>query len=133
MPQSIDRGIADAPGAFHFDIDDLAQLIDAAKSERAGEAKKCDEIIVSEVHKFLAKQHFAGLSPLVQEMRDAFDETLGRTMTESESMHAFRAEAQRLAKRLLGVSLDTLKRSTRTHISREQVRAAYELFIEENP
>ncbi|MCB9834369.1 MAG: glutamyl-tRNA reductase [Planctomycetes bacterium] len=131
VPRSIAPEVAETPGAFHFDIDDLAQLIEQARSERAQEARKGDEIIVSEVHKFLAKQHFVGLAPLVQEMRDAFDEVLGRTLAEGESAHAFRGEAQRLAKRLLGVSLDTLKRSSRTHITREQVRAAYELFLED--
>lgn len=133
VPRSIDPLVGKSPGAFHFDIDDLSQLIEQARSERVQEASKGDEIIVSEVHKFLAKQHFVGLSPLVQQMRDAFDEVLTRTLHEGEAAQAFRSDAQRLAKRLLGVSLDTLKRSSRTHITRDQVRAAYELFSEENP
>ncbi|MFT7620527.1 MAG: glutamyl-tRNA reductase [Planctomycetota bacterium] len=131
VPRSMDPKISEMPGVFHFDIDDLSNLIESVKSERDQEAKKSTSIVVGEVHKFLAKQHFLELAPLVEEMRLAFDETLGATLKDAAA-EEFSAEAAKLAKRLLGVSLNTLKLSSRTHVSVEQVQGAYELFMKEN-
>ncbi len=132
VPRSMGPDVAQHPGIFHFDIDDLTQLIQDARSEREEEARRSKDIVVAEVHKFLARQHFTGLAPLVQDMRQAFDETLGKTI-EKAPADAFAAEAQKLARRLLGVSLNTLKLASRTHVSVEQVRGAYEVFLKENP
>ena len=132
VPRSMDPEVARCPGVFHFDIDDLTQLIQDAKNERAQEARRSKDIVVAEVHKFLARQHFTGLAPLVEDMRQAFDETLSRVI-EKAPADTFAQEARKLSKRLLGVSLNTLKLASRTHVSVEQVRGAYEVFLEENP
>ncbi len=131
VPRSMEVGIAEVPGVFHFDIDDLTQLIQDAMADRSQEAEKSKEIVVAEVHKFLAKQHFTGIAPLVEEMRQAFDETLSSTLGDAAAAE-FASEAEKLAKRLLGVSLKTLKLSSRTHVSVEQVRGAYEVFLKDS-
>lgn len=126
VPRAIAADAADAPGTFVFDIDDLANLVDSVKDERKTQIDLADEIVVAEVHKFFANRTFAGMTPLVENLKQGFGEVLDGTVPHD---HAAREASERLAKRLLGVALDSLKRSSRVQHSMDQIRASYELFL----
>lgn len=126
VPRAISRDAADAPGTFVFDIDDIANLVDSVRDERAGQVGRADEIVVAEVHKFLSNRTFAGMTPLVEELKRGFGETLDATVPNEDGA---RDASEKLAKRLLGVALESLKKSSRTQHSVDHIRASYEMFL----
>ena len=85
-----------------------------------------DDIIVNEVQKFFANRTFAGMTPLVEHLKVGFGDTLDDHVPAG---HEARDASERLARKLLGLALETLKKSSRTQHSVEQIRAAYELFL----
>ncbi|MCA9319429.1 MAG: glutamyl-tRNA reductase [Planctomycetes bacterium] len=130
MPRSIAPDITNHPGVFTFDLDDLASLVDSAKSEREAAMHQADEIIVAEVHKFLAQQTYVELTPMVRELQERWRATVDETLERPALDSSVRDEVERLSKRLLGLGLDVLKRSHRQHHRLEEIRAAYGAFLE---
>lgn len=126
VPRAVAADAADSTGAFVFDIDDLANLIESVKDDRETQIDLADEIVVSEVHKFYSNRTFAGMAPLVERLKGGFGDVLDGTVPAGDDA---REASERLTKRLLAVALDSLKQSSRVQHSREQIRASYELFL----
>ncbi|MEE9393152.1 MAG: glutamyl-tRNA reductase [Planctomycetota bacterium] len=126
VPRSMDPKIADHAGVFAMDIDDLAALIESNRGERLSQLAEVDGIVVGETHKYLALQAFAGMTPLVVEIQDGFKSIQDEMSGGSDDRDAF---SEALCRRLLGVTMSALKRSSRGQVSEDQVRMAYQAFM----
>ncbi|MEZ6195598.1 MAG: glutamyl-tRNA reductase [Planctomycetota bacterium] len=126
VPRSIDPRIGELGGVFALDIDDIAHLVEATVAERMRQVGEVDALVVAEVHKFLALQAFAGLTPLVVRLREAFAETRDEAVSEGA---VETGPAEMLTKRLLGAAMQALKDASRGRYRQDEVAMAYETFL----
>lgn len=130
VPRSVAPAVAEVPGVFAFDIDDLSALIETNRRDRLRQTSEVDALVVGEVHKFLSLQAYAGMTPLVTELQDAFDRTCDQAVEEGLAPER---GAEMLTKRLLGAVMSALKESSRGRYRRDDVELAYRDHLERRP
>ncbi len=91
------------------------------------------EILVSELHKFLALRTYASFTPVIAQMRERFDRVRDEVL---DSVSGARSDpkdvqlAHELAKRLLDVAMAQMKEGARSTRSEEALDREYQRFLE---
>ena len=90
------------------------------------------EIVVAEVHKFLALRTYAAFSPTIAELRRKFELAREEILERFARGDADQREielAHALEKRLLDLALETLKEGARRSRSEEAIDREYQRFL----
>ena len=129
MPRSVDPSCTQVSGVFLFDLDDLGGLVEQARRARRGSVREAESLLLNEVQKFLSRQSYVEISPIVNELRgdwhDVVEEGLDRLPLDAKG----RSEVERLVKKVMGMGLDALKRSQRQRFGMDEIQAAYDAYL----
>jgi glutamyl-tRNA reductase len=87
VPRDIDPRVADLDGVFLYNVDDLAQVADAALTERQLEAEKASAIVGEETESYLRRAHAERITPTLVALRERF-----RAALEAELEHSLRGQ-----------------------------------------
>lgn len=68
VPRDVDPAVGELDGAYVYDIDDLTQVVEANRQNRAGEALAAEAIVAEEVVKFSAWLSSLSLVPTIAEL-----------------------------------------------------------------
>ncbi len=74
VPRDLDPKINDIDNVYLYDVDDLSQVVEVNKSERASEAAKAERIVLDESLKFLGWLGNMALAPTITDLRKKADE-----------------------------------------------------------
>ena len=91
------------------------------------------DILVSELHKFLALRAYASFSPAITAMRDRFERVREEVLDAVAGARSDKKDieiAHELARRLLDVALDHMKEGARATNSEEALDREYRRFLE---
>ncbi|MCK8828520.1 glutamyl-tRNA reductase [Natroniella acetigena] len=69
VPRDIEPEIAEIPGVYLYDIDDLEAVVNQNLAERRGEIAQVEEIIVEEKEEFEKWLNYRQVVPVIKEMR----------------------------------------------------------------
>ena len=70
-PRDVDPACARIPGVFLYGIDDLEQVVDRNRLQRAGEAQAAEAILADEIERFRAWWRGLAVVPILSQIRDA--------------------------------------------------------------
>ena len=87
VPRDIDPRIADLHGVFLYNVDNLAQVADAAVSDRRREADKAIAIVGEETDGFLRRLHAERITPTLVTLREHFRSALAAELERSLRGH----------------------------------------------
>jgi len=73
VPRDVDPLVNEVDNAFVYDIDDLGQVVEANKRQRAREAVWAEEIVQEEVHKTMRRLASRDLVPTIVALEDRLD------------------------------------------------------------
>ena len=127
VPRSMEPSVGGRSDLFAFDIDDLAELVEAKAAEREAQITRIDEILVEEMHKFLSRQTYNWLTPMVTDLKSSFDDVVTKARAEFPTVDE--VTLQRLASRLFGVTVQGIKTASRDRFRVADVRRAYQSFL----
>ncbi len=134
VPRAIDPSLAKLHNVLLYDLDDLQQVVHEHQRERTSAVESSSEILVAELHKFLALRAYASFSPAIAAMRERFEHVRDEVL---DSVAGARSEkkdlqlAHELSRRLLDVALDHMKEGARATSSEEALDREYRRFLEE--
>jgi len=83
VPRDIDPRVGELDGIFLYNVDDLAQVADSARSERAREADKAASIVAHETESFVRRAHAERITPTLVALRERFSATLAAELEHS--------------------------------------------------
>ncbi len=122
MPRNVDASVNDLDGVYCYDIDDLAQVVDANARERQREARKAEALVETEVAKFVQGLRTLDAVPTIVSLRERLDEmrrdevarALARIPDASaETRAAIEAMSQSLVNKILHAPTSKLQESSR--------------------
>ena len=73
VPRDVDPSVNEVDNAFVYDIDDLGQVVEANKRQRAREAVWAEEIVQEEVQKTMRRLASRDLVPTIVALEDRLD------------------------------------------------------------
>ncbi|MFB3068173.1 MAG: glutamyl-tRNA reductase, partial [Acidobacteriota bacterium] len=99
VPRNIDPHVNELENVFLYDVDDLQSVINANIRQRCEEAETAEDIVQTEVAKYMNQQSTRGTGPLISALRQRIEEIC---LEELKSNHGNldRQEYQRLEKAL---------------------------------
>jgi glutamyl-tRNA reductase len=133
VPRAIDRALAQRSNVLLYDLDDLQRVVGENERGRALAVESSAEILVAELHKFLALRAYASFSPVIAAMRERFERVRDEVLDSIAGARSDRKDLQiahELSKRLLDVALDHLKEGARATSSEEALDREYRRFLE---
>jgi glutamyl-tRNA reductase len=133
VPRAIDPAVARLPNVLLYDLADLQKVVQANREGRAEAIEGTAEILVSELHKFLALRAYASFSPAISAMRERFERVREEVLDAVAGARTDRKDieiAHELARRLLDVALDQMKEGARATSSEEVLDREYRRFLE---
>ncbi|MAG58566.1 MAG: glutamyl-tRNA reductase [Planctomycetes bacterium] len=130
VPRGVDPALAAHAGMLVHGLDDLDAVVSRHHEERRSEVALAENILVEEVHKFLALQAYATLKPVVAGMRARFEEARDAVLGEIDDRELVAALADKLTKRLLNEALTQIKLGTREAFSQERLGETYRQYRE---
>lgn len=74
VPRNIDPSIAELPGAFLYNVDDLKDVADTNREKRLKKAEQAEEIVEAEVDQFLKKLATHEVVPTILELQQRLEE-----------------------------------------------------------
>ncbi|MCB2189063.1 MAG: glutamyl-tRNA reductase [Deltaproteobacteria bacterium] len=125
VPRDVDQRVGELDGCFVYDIDDLTQVVEANRQNRAGEAAEAELIVAEEVLKFQHWLESLAVSP-----------TISALTLKAEAIR--RAELERTLKILgaagpeVGQALDNMTRSLIKKLLHDPIRFLKESAHEKN-
>ena len=133
VPRAIDPGLAKLPNVLLYDLDDLQRVVRSNRQGRSVALEGTAEILVSELHKFLALRAYASFTPAISAMRDRFERVREEVLDAVAGARSDKRDIQiahELARRLLDVALDHMKEGARATSSEEALDREYRRFLE---
>jgi glutamyl-tRNA reductase len=133
IPRAVDPRVAKLPNVLLYDLDDLARVVSENERVRARAVEGTTEILVTELHKFLAGRTYAALTPAITAMRKRFDAVREEAL---DAVAGSRADprsvelANELTKRLLDAALTELKDGVRSARSEVALEREYARFLD---
>lgn len=116
-----------------YDLDDLQRVVHENRGGRSEAVEGTTEILVAELHKFLALRTYATFSPAIAMLRERFEkvreealDVVAGARSDSKNVQL----AHELTRRLLDVALDGMKESARQTRSEEALDREYRRFLE---
>lgn len=134
IPRSVDPAVARLPNVLLYDLDDLARVVRRNQSGRELAVEGTAEILVAELHKFLASRAYASFAPAIAAMRERFEQVRERVLDDVTGARSDPRDvelAHELTKRLLDAALHHLKEGARQTRSEELVDREYQRFLDE--
>lgn len=133
VPRAVDPALEDLDQVLLYDLDDLAPIVERNRRNRDDASVATTEIVVAEVHKFLALRTYAAFSPTIaglhQRFRKAREEVLERVAHGAPEPREIEV-ALALERRMLDVALEALKEGVRRTRSAEAIDREYHRFLE---
>jgi glutamyl-tRNA reductase len=133
VPRAVAPELAQLDNILLYDLDDLARVVEENRRGRELATEGTADILVAELHKFLALRTYAAFTPAIEELRRRFDavrdEVLDAAAGSAASAEQVRL-AHELARRLLDVALDQMKDSARRTRTTEALGTEYQRFLD---
>ncbi|MFO0554518.1 MAG: glutamyl-tRNA reductase [Polyangiaceae bacterium] len=85
VPRNIDPAVDSLDGVYHYDIDDLEQIVAESLSSRAQEAQRAESIVDDEVAAYEAKRGELALNPIIVALRGRIHHALEAELDKSLS------------------------------------------------
>ncbi len=85
VPRDIDPGINEIENVYLYDIDDLQEVVDANRDRREREARRAEEIVEEEMHKFCNWYTSLDLVPTIVSLKEKFEGIRKRELTKALS------------------------------------------------
>jgi glutamyl-tRNA reductase len=120
VPRDIDPRIALLHGVFLYNVDDLANVADAALTDRRREAEKAAAIVGDEAESFLRRAHAERITPALVALRERFRGALAAEL--EHSLRGHRTDLDDKAKESLHQALAAAVEKT-LHAPTERLRA----------
>ncbi|MCP3914839.1 MAG: glutamyl-tRNA reductase [bacterium] len=133
VPRAVDRRAADLGNLLVYDLDDLEPVVESNLKNRGAAMTQADEILVAEVHKFLALRTYAAFSPVIGELAQRFDTAREQVLDTVAGGSASAREMQiahELVKKLLDIALSTMKEGARNARSEAVLDREYQRFLD---
>lgn len=133
VPRAVHADVAQLPNLLSYDLDNLEPVIDENRKSRSDAIEQSAEILVSEVHKFIALRTYASFSPAIARLRERFEAMREEVIDHVAGERTEPREVQlahELTRRLLDVALDQMKEGARGARSEEALDAEYQRFLE---
>lgn len=133
IPRAVDPRVAELANVLLYDLDDLAKVVHENERVRTLAVEGTAEILVAELHKFLAGRAYAALSPAITAMRRRFEEVREQALDAvagSRDDERSVALANELTKRLLDVALTEVKEGVRSARSEVALEREYARFLD---
>ena len=133
VPRVVDPLLAGLDQVLVYDLDDLTPVVERHRAGRDEAGARATEILVEEVHKFLAQRTYAAFTPAIAGLRRRFDEVRGEVLGRITSGDPAPREielAEALERRFLDLALDGLKEGARRSRSTEAVAREVQRFLE---
>lgn len=133
VPRAVDPGLSELDQVLLYDLDDLAPIVERNRRGRDDATAATAEIVVGEVHKFLALRTYAAFSPTIaglhERFRHAREQVLERLAHGAPEPREIEV-ALALERRLLDLALEALKEGVRRSRSEEAIDREYQRFLE---
>lgn len=132
VPRAVDPSLGEHRSVLLYDLDDLGPIVERNRQGRDDASAATAEIVVAEVHKFLALRTYAAFSPTIAELRRKFELAREEILERFARGDADQREielAHALEKRLLDLALETLKEGARRSRSEEAIDREYQRFL----
>jgi glutamyl-tRNA reductase len=143
VPRDVDPRVNEIENVYLYDIDDLQEVVDANKDRRAREARRAEEIVEEEVHKFTQWYTSLEVVPAIVSLRGKFEEIrqgeLNKYLSSAAQMttqekRSLEALTSAIVKKILHDPITFLKRphlNSDTNVYVEAVRKLFKLETEE--
>ena len=135
VPRNVEPQINELENFYVYDVDDLSQIADENKAQRALEAQAAEELIHEEVNKFHRVQAQKSLGPLLAEVRQSVHslkeqelDWLLSKLNDSQQEKLIKQFADRLTNKLLHQVLSGLKTYAGSENEHQAVHIASTLF-----
>jgi len=132
VPRAVADEVSQLHGVLKFDVDDLEPVVARNQKTRSDAGETSGEILVSEVHKFLALRTYASFSPAITALRQRFEEVREEVVDRVAGERADPREVQlahELTRTLLDVALEQMKEGARRTRSEEALESEYKRFL----
>ncbi len=70
VPRNIDPAVHDVDGAFLYNVDDLARVVEANIQERVKQAEQAEAIVVEELDRMMARLKLEEVTPTIVSLQD---------------------------------------------------------------
>ena len=133
VPRAVEAEVGRLPNVLLYDLDDLGRVVRENEKGRAAAIEGSTEILVSELHKFLALRTYASFSPVIAEMRGRFEEVRELVLDKVAGARSDPRDvelAHELSRRLLDVALTHMKLGARSTSSEKALDREYQRFLE---
>lgn len=133
VPRGVAAGVGERQDVLLYDLDDLEPVVQKNLRARVDASEKCAEILVGEVHKFLALRTYAAFSPAITDLRRRFEEVREAVLdgvTRGKASPRELELAHELSKRLLDLALDKMKEGARRARSETALDREYQRFLD---
>ena len=133
VPRSVDPAVAGLDDVLLYGLDDLQPVVERNLRSRGEATETSSQILVAEVHKFLARRTYAAFSPAIAELPGRFKELREAVLDGVTGGKATPRElelAHELGKRLLDLALNKVKEGARRSRSTAALEAEYQRFLE---
>jgi len=133
VPRAIDPALAKLPNVLLYDLDDLQRVVHTHRRRRTDAIEGTADILVPEIHKFLALRAYASFSPAIAAMRERFQRVREEVLDAVAGARSDKKDieiAHELSRRLLDVALDQMKEGARATSSEEALDREYRSFLE---
>lgn len=138
VPRDIDPSVAEVPGAFLFDVDDLEAVAETNRGEREKEAEKVEAIVEEEIGRFVGWWENLKIVPTIASLREQAEALRKRELSRAlrrlpnlreEERAVLEGLSRALIKKLLHNPVAILKEQRR----QDHIQAVRELFHLEEP
>lgn len=133
VPRAVAQDVIGLDQAITYGLDDLAKVVESNRAERSTSISQADELIVHEVHEFLARRAYALFSPTLAGLSQHFESAREEILDQVTGGQAQPREielAHELSKRLLHLSQSQFKDGMRRVRSEAALDAEYQRFLE---
>lgn len=134
VPRAVAADVAKVDAnLFVYDLDDLSRVVNENESGRRRAMDGTNEILVTELHKFLSLRTYASFSPAIAVLRERFEKTRDDALDAVAGARSDPKDVQlahELTRRLLDIALDQMKEGARQTQSEEALSREYRRFLE---
>lgn len=133
IPRSVDPRVAELSNVLLYDMDDLGKVVRENKEGRDLAVEGTAEILVSELHKFLAGRAYAAFGPAIATLRQRFEAVRDEVLDAVAGAKSDPKDVQlahELTKRLMDVAMVQMKEGARSTRSEEALDREYQRFLD---
>ena len=134
VPRAVAADVAELDhNILLYDLDDLSRVVNENEKGRQRAVDGTNEILVTELHKFLSLRTYATFSPAIAVLRERFEKVREDVLDHVAGARSDPKDVQlahELTRKLLDVALDQMKESARHTRSEEALDREYQRFLE---